>query len=159
LLRQKKKKVSKKEEEQFQKKELEIVVRPNPKRTLKIRRSALSPPLSTGGRRNPAMAASSPPPPPPQSLSAGGGAHISLFLDTDLGTHLALNVAADSTIRCLKCTSLVASPPLISTEPSLTLFLPPLRSAQVSVEHAAAFPDLGTVSVKSFQVLIYTCEV
>uniref|UniRef100_A0ACD5VHF5 Uncharacterized protein n=1 Tax=Avena sativa TaxID=4498 RepID=A0ACD5VHF5_AVESA len=64
---------------------------------------------------------------PPQSLSAGGGGHISLFLDTDLGTHLALNVAADSTICGLK--------------------------SQVAVEHAAAFPDLGTVSVKSFQVL------
>ncbi|KAM0912345.1 hypothetical protein ACQ4PT_012851 [Festuca glaucescens] len=71
------------------------------------------------------MAASSPP--PPQPLSAGGGARVSLFLDTDFGTHLALNVGADSTIRGLK--------------------------SQVAVEHAAAFPDLGTVSVKSFQVL------
>uniref|UniRef100_A0ACD5W0C2 Uncharacterized protein n=1 Tax=Avena sativa TaxID=4498 RepID=A0ACD5W0C2_AVESA len=71
--------------------------------------------------------ATSSPPHPPQSLSAGGGGHISLFLDTDLGTHLALNVAADSSICGLK--------------------------SQVAVEHAAAFPDLGTVSVKSFQVL------
>ncbi|KAF7017037.1 unnamed protein product [Triticum aestivum] len=70
---------------------------------------------------------SSPSPPPPQARSADGGAHLSLFLDTDLGTLLALNVAADSTIRRLK--------------------------SQVAVEHAAAFPDLGPVAVKSFQVL------
>ncbi|XP_051217889.1 uncharacterized protein [Lolium perenne] len=69
------------------------------------------------------MAAS---PPPAKALSAGGDARISLFLDTDLGTHLALNVAADSTIRGLK--------------------------SQVATEHADAFPDLGTVVVKSFQV-------
>ncbi|XP_044966912.1 dentin sialophosphoprotein-like [Hordeum vulgare subsp. vulgare] len=70
---------------------------------------------------------SSPSPPPPQARSADGGDHLALFLDTDLGTNLALNVAADSTIRRLK--------------------------SQVAVEHAAAFPDLGPVAVKSFQVL------
>ncbi|CAM0879889.1 unnamed protein product [Alopecurus aequalis] len=75
------------------------------------------------------MAASRPPPSPPptQSLSAGGGAaHISLFLDSDLGTHLALNAAAGSTFGGLK--------------------------AQVAVEHAAAFPHIGPVLVKSFEV-------
>ncbi|CAM0904123.1 unnamed protein product [Alopecurus aequalis] len=69
----------------------------------------------------------SPPPPPPKALSAGGDALITLFLDTDLGTHLALQIAADSTIRSIK--------------------------SQVAVEHAAAFPDLGPVAVKSFEVL------
>uniref|UniRef100_A0ACD5URN8 Uncharacterized protein n=1 Tax=Avena sativa TaxID=4498 RepID=A0ACD5URN8_AVESA len=68
-----------------------------------------------------------PPPPPPKALSDRGGAHISLFLDTDVGTHLALNVAAESTIRALK--------------------------SQVAMEHADAFPDLGPVVVNSFQVL------
>jgi hypothetical protein len=47
--------------------------------------------------------------PPPKALSDRGGARISLFLETDLGTHLALNAAADSTIRALKRTPLVAS--------------------------------------------------
>uniref|UniRef100_A0ACD5V6P7 Uncharacterized protein n=1 Tax=Avena sativa TaxID=4498 RepID=A0ACD5V6P7_AVESA len=74
-----------------------------------------------------AASPSAPPPPPPKDLSDRGGAHISLFLDTDLGTHLALNVVADSTIRGLK--------------------------SQVAIEHADAFPDLGPVVVKSFQVL------
>ncbi|KQJ83218.1 microtubule-associated protein futsch isoform X1 [Brachypodium distachyon] len=65
--------------------------------------------------------------PPPQACSAGEVAHIALFLDTDLGTHLALNVSPGSTIRGLK--------------------------AEVAMEHAAAFPDLGPVAVKSFEVL------
>ncbi|XP_062184283.1 uncharacterized protein LOC133888155 isoform X2 [Phragmites australis] len=63
----------------------------------------------------------------PTAHSAGGGdGPVSLFLDTDLGTRLALLVAPDTTIRHLK--SLVAG------------------------EHAAAFSDLGPVAVKSFQV-------
>jgi hypothetical protein len=102
------------------------------------------------------MSASSPPPPPPQPLPSGGGAPVTLFLDTDLGTHLALNVAADSTIRGLKSTPFFASsPPLIPAVKALSdaRFYSCLRAAQVAVEHAAAFPDLGTVSVKSFQVL------
>lgn len=100
---------------------------PNLKRTLKtptplrlsLSMSLPSPPLTTGGR-TPAMAASPPPPspPPPQARSPGGYGPVSLFLDTDLGTRLALLVAADSTIRHLKCTPLVASsPPLRPRKP------------------------------------------
>ncbi|XP_062225957.1 uncharacterized protein LOC133924447 isoform X2 [Phragmites australis] len=66
-------------------------------------------------------------PRPPRAHSDGGDAPVSLFLDTDLGTRLALLVAPDTAIRRLK--------------------------SQVAAEHAAAFPDLGPVAVKSFQVL------
>ncbi|KAL6838841.1 hypothetical protein ACP4OV_031277 [Aristida adscensionis] len=70
--------------------------------------------------------AAPPSPRPPQAPSAGGDAPVSLFLDTDLGTRLALRVDPHATVRHLK--------------------------SQVAAEHAAAFPDLGTVAVKSFQV-------
>ncbi|AQK44341.1 hypothetical protein ZEAMMB73_Zm00001d025712 [Zea mays] len=66
------------------------------------------------------------PPPLLMAHREGGDVPISLFLDTDLGTHLALLVAPDTDIRGLK--------------------------SQVAVEHAVAFPDLGPVTVKSFQV-------
>ncbi|KAL6652502.1 hypothetical protein ACP70R_011427 [Stipagrostis hirtigluma subsp. patula] len=70
--------------------------------------------------------AAPPSPRPPQAQSAGGDAPVSLFLDTDLGTRLALLVAPNATVRHLK--------------------------SQVAAEHATAFPDLGPVAVKSFQV-------
>ncbi|TVU15451.1 hypothetical protein EJB05_38972 [Eragrostis curvula] len=70
--------------------------------------------------------AAPPSPRPPKAHSGGGDAPLSLFLDTDLGTRLALLVAPDTTIRRLK--------------------------SQVAEEHAAAFPELGPVAVKSFQV-------
>ncbi|KAL5215289.1 hypothetical protein ABZP36_004441 [Zizania latifolia] len=74
------------------------------------------------------MAASpSQPPPPPQEAHSGGGENaIPLFLETDLGTHLAMLVACDSTMHHLK--------------------------SEVAAEHAAAFPEIGPVAVKSFQV-------
>nr|CAB3487428.1 unnamed protein product [Digitaria exilis] len=72
------------------------------------------------------MAAAPPPPQPPKAHRDGGDAPVTLFLDTDLGTRLALLVAPDTTIRGLKL--------------------------QVDAEHAAAFPDLGPVAAKSFQV-------
>ncbi|RCV34208.1 hypothetical protein SETIT_7G142500v2 [Setaria italica] len=72
------------------------------------------------------MAAAPPPPRLPTAHRDGGDAPVPLFLDTDLGTRLALLVAPDTTIRGLK--------------------------SRVDAEHAAAFPDLGPVSVKSFEV-------
>ncbi|WVZ86173.1 hypothetical protein U9M48_033003 [Paspalum notatum var. saurae] len=72
------------------------------------------------------MAAAPQSPRPLKAHRDGGDAPVSLFLDTDLGTHLAVLVAPDTTIRGLKL--------------------------QVAAEHAAAFPDIGPVSVKSFQV-------
>ncbi|CAD6263290.1 unnamed protein product [Miscanthus lutarioriparius] len=72
------------------------------------------------------MAAAPPPPWPLMAHREGGDAPVSLFLDTNLGTHLALLVAPDTAIRGLK--------------------------SQVAAEHAAAFPDLGPVTIKSFQV-------
>uniref|UniRef100_A0A0D9ZMA7 Uncharacterized protein n=1 Tax=Oryza glumipatula TaxID=40148 RepID=A0A0D9ZMA7_9ORYZ len=73
------------------------------------------------------MAASAPPPPsPPHAHSDSGEAPVSLFIDTDLGTRFALLAAGDSTMRDLKST--------------------------VAAEHATAFPDIGPVAVKSFQV-------
>ncbi|PUZ47700.1 hypothetical protein GQ55_7G187600 [Panicum hallii var. hallii] len=72
------------------------------------------------------MAAAPPSPRPPRAHRDGGDAPISLFLETDLGTRLAILVAPDTTIGGLK--------------------------SQVNAEHAAAFPDLGPVAVKSFQV-------
>ena len=56
-------------------------------------------------------------PPPPRLLMAhreGGDAPISLFLDTNLGTHLALLVAPDTAIRGLKCTPLALLLPVSS---------------------------------------------
>jgi hypothetical protein len=53
-------------------------------------------------------------PPPPLSTTAhrdGGDAPVPLFLDTDLGTRLALLVTPDTTIRRLKCTDPGASSP------------------------------------------------
>ncbi|RLM65094.1 hypothetical protein C2845_PM16G12950 [Panicum miliaceum] len=79
------------------------------------------------------MAAAPPSPRPPRAHRDGGDAPISLFLETDLGTRLAILVALDTTIRGLK--------------------------SQVNAEHAAAFPDLGPVAVKSFQVLFRGSEV
>ncbi|TVU13453.1 hypothetical protein EJB05_40510, partial [Eragrostis curvula] len=70
--------------------------------------------------------AAPPSPRPPKAQSGGGDVPLSLFLDTDLGTRLALLVAPDTTIRRLK--------------------------AQVAEEHAVVFPELGPVAVKSFQV-------
>ncbi|ONM16559.1 hypothetical protein ZEAMMB73_Zm00001d003261 [Zea mays] len=70
--------------------------------------------------------AAAPSPRPRMAHRKGGAAPISLFLDTDLGTHLALLVAPDTGIRGLK--------------------------SQVAAEHAAAFPDIGPVITKSFQV-------
>ncbi|XP_052150939.1 uncharacterized protein LOC127769397 [Oryza glaberrima] len=74
------------------------------------------------------MAASAPPPPPPlpHAHSDSEEAPVSLFIDTDLGTRFALLAAGDSTMRDLKST--------------------------VAAEHATAFPDIGPVAVKSFQV-------
>ncbi|CAN6276077.1 unnamed protein product [Urochloa humidicola] len=73
-----------------------------------------------------AAAPPSPRPGPPTAHRDGGYAPVSIFLDTDLGTRLVLGVAPDATIRGLK--------------------------SLVDAEHAAAFPDLGPVAVKSFQV-------
>ncbi|PWZ37326.1 hypothetical protein Zm00014a_025504 [Zea mays] len=70
--------------------------------------------------------AAAPSPRPRMAHRKGGAAPISLFLDTDLGTHLALLIAPDTDIRGLK--------------------------PQVAAEHAAAFPDIGPVITKSFQV-------
>ncbi|OEL18855.1 hypothetical protein BAE44_0020127 [Dichanthelium oligosanthes] len=70
---------------------------------------------------------------PPMANRDGGDASVSLFLHTDLGTRLALLAAPDTTIRGLK--------------------------SLVDAEHAAAFPDLGPVAVKSFQVLFRGSEV
>ncbi|CAO2035518.1 unnamed protein product [Urochloa humidicola] len=73
------------------------------------------------------MAAAPPPSPrPPKAHRDGGDAHVSLFVDTDLDTRLGLFVAPDTTMRALK--------------------------SLLGAEHAAVFPDLGPVAVKSFQV-------
>uniref|UniRef100_A0A0D9W6C9 Uncharacterized protein n=1 Tax=Leersia perrieri TaxID=77586 RepID=A0A0D9W6C9_9ORYZ len=72
------------------------------------------------------MASSPSLPPPPHACSGSGEASVSLFVDTDLGTRFALLVAGDSTMRNLKST--------------------------VAAEHATAFPDIGPVTVQSFQV-------
>ncbi|CAL5026791.1 unnamed protein product [Urochloa decumbens] len=72
------------------------------------------------------MAASPPPSPrPPKAHRDGGDAPVPLFVNTDLDTKLGLLVAPDATIRDLK--------------------------SLVDAEHAAGFPDLGPVAVKSFQ--------
>uniref|UniRef100_A0A0E0KS12 Uncharacterized protein n=1 Tax=Oryza punctata TaxID=4537 RepID=A0A0E0KS12_ORYPU len=73
-----------------------------------------------------AASPSLPPPPPPHARSDSGEAPVSLFIDTDLGTRFALLAAGDSTMRDLK--------------------------SMVAAEHATAFPDIGPVAVKSFQV-------
>ncbi|KAK3144443.1 hypothetical protein QOZ80_4AG0313140 [Eleusine coracana subsp. coracana] len=70
--------------------------------------------------------AAPPSPRPPTAQSDGGGAPLSVFLVTDLGTNLAMLVAPDTSIRSLK--------------------------SQVAAEHIAAFPDHGPVTVNSLQV-------
>ncbi|KAL5215522.1 hypothetical protein ABZP36_006923 [Zizania latifolia] len=65
-------------------------------------------------------------PPPTQARSGGGENAVSLFLETDLDTRLAMLVARDSSMHRLK--------------------------SEVAAEHAAAFPEFGPVAVKSFQV-------
>ncbi|TVU15495.1 hypothetical protein EJB05_39019, partial [Eragrostis curvula] len=99
--------------------------------------------------------AAPPSPRPPKPHSGGGDAPLSLFLDTDLGTRLALLVAPDTTIRRLKCMPLTppSSPsPSSRTAATGTDSCVVLCAAQVAEEHAAAFPELGPVAVKSFQV-------
>jgi hypothetical protein len=54
------------------------------------------------------------PPPLLMAHREGGDVPISLFLDTDLGTHLALLVAPDTDIRGLKCTPLAPFSPVSS---------------------------------------------
>ncbi|KAF8703503.1 hypothetical protein HU200_032311 [Digitaria exilis] len=108
------------------------------------------------------MAAAPPPPQPPKAHRDGGDAPVTLFLDTDLGTRLALLVAPDTTIRGLKCTASGASSPPLRCIPRLPVGTDPcigLCSVQVDAEHAAAFPDLGPVAAKSFQVLCRGSEV
>ena len=61
------------------------------------------------------MAAAPPSPRPPRAHRDGGDAPISLFIETDLGTRLAMLVAPDTTIRGLKCTASAASSPPLSS--------------------------------------------
>jgi hypothetical protein len=91
---------------------------PKPQRQKPPRRSdCLSQPTAslpfrfsaTSGGRRPAMAAP-PSPRSPKAQSVGGDAPLSLFLDTDLGTRLALLAAPDTTISRLKCTGLTPRP-------------------------------------------------
>jgi hypothetical protein len=107
---------------------------PKPQRQKPPRRSdCLSQPTAslpfrfspTSGGRRPAMAAP-PSPRSPKAQSVGGDAPLSLFLDTDLGTRLALLAAPDTTISRLKCTGPDASsppPPLDQRTPQLILVL------------------------------------